>query len=502
MRPMERSSFSNPLLDKALRLLVHPLTLLALALLLINDHILRRFWPTALTGKLGDFAWLFFIPLAVIAILALLMPADGRHRARAIPVLAYGSVGLIFGLAKTTLAAQALVVSVASRLFGFPVGWRLDPTDLVALASLAASAWLWSKTPEPQPRRERVGAAGWAAVAAAALLTVANSPAPDPGIYCLDARQGQLDAYAGYATYRSTDGGLIWASLPNQARGACPNPWSENAGVAVTAVDPNNAERQYRATPGQSIELSEDGGASWRVVYQIPAVSEASAATTRRRLSSYAMVRPVPLDAKVDRVTGNAVFAMGHAGVLVQEAASSAWHSAAVGPYRPVDVNTLPDFLELLLGELLLAVAIGLLGFDTVGTRLLVRGKALWVFALSLAWLIWIAVVFLVPPAMTYGYGAILTYGGMLVLGVILLLLTVITLVGYLQHAEGNARRVLGRPLLTAMVSAILFFLPYALWATGTLPRYQLAGIFGAILGVATIIAGARWTRLGQDLSV
>ncbi|MGE5603414.1 MAG: hypothetical protein ACM30E_10200 [Nitrososphaerales archaeon] len=499
---MQRSSFSNPLLDKALRLLVHPLILLSLALLLINDHILRRMWPSAVTGKLGDFAWLFFIPLAVIAVLALLAPAGGPLRGRAIPAVAYGSVGLLFGLAKTAPAGHALTVSLASKLLGFPVGWRLDPTDLVALGSLAASAWLWRKTPEPQPRRQGVSAAGWVALVAAALLTIANSPAPDPGIYCLDARPGELDAYAGYATYRSTDGGLTWASLPNQARSACPNPWSESAGTVVIAVDPHNALRQYRTTPGQNIELSEDGGATWRVVYEVPAVSEASAAARRRRLSSYAMMRPVPLDGKVDRVTGNAVFAMGHAGVLVEEAASGAWREAAVGQYRPVDANSLSDFLELLLGEILLAVGIGLLGFDTLATRLLVRGKALWVVALVVAWLIWAAVVFLFPPALAYGYGAIVTYGAMLVLGVVLLVLTVIALAGYLRNADGRVKDFLGRPLLAAVVAAILFLLPYALWATGTLPRYPLAAIFGAILGVAAIIAGARWTRSGRDISV
>jgi hypothetical protein len=28
--------------------------------LLINDHLLREFWPSWWTGKIGDFAWLLF----------------------------------------------------------------------------------------------------------------------------------------------------------------------------------------------------------------------------------------------------------------------------------------------------------------------------------------------------------------------------------------------------------------------------------------------------------
>lgn len=499
--PMKAAFLDNPLLGKALRLLVHPLTILALVLLLVNDHVLRRVWPSALTGKLGDFAWLFFIPLAFAACLALFAPRRGRLN-RAIPPFAYISVALIFALAKTLPAAHALVVSAASRLFGFEVGWLRDPTDLVALASLAGSAVLWAKTPKPQPApvRGRLGIAGWAALAAAVLLTVANSPAPDPGIYCLDERAGELDAYTGYATYRSTDGGLTWESLPNQPRGACPNPWSDDAGATLTTVDPTNRQRQYRMTPGQSIELSEDNGANWRVVYQVPAVSEAAAAATRRRLSSYAMVRPVPLDGKVDRTTGNAVFAMGHVGVLVHEAASGEWREAAVGPYRPVDANAFADFAGLLVGEILLAVGIVLLGFDSLATRLLVRHKALWVFVLALTWVIWAGIVFVVPPAMTYGYGSVLTYGAMLVLGLVLLVLTVIALVGSLQQAQGSVRSNVGRPLGVSVLAGVLFLLPYALWATGTLPSYVLASVLGTILGVGTIAGGAFLGRSGQDL--
>ena len=383
------------LLHKALNLLVHPLTLLALAVLLVNDHVLRSLWPSALTGKLGDFAWLFFIPLVLTAMLALLVPDRGPVWARIVPVVSYVAVALLFGVAKTLPAGQQLVASLASRVFGFQVGWRLDPTDLIALASLGASAFLWAKTPEPrvepEPRRAPPGSLGWIAVAAAALLTVANSPAPDPGIFCLEERAGEMDAYAGYATYRSTDGGLTWESLPNQPRGACPNPWANASSPSLTTSDPSNERRQYRITPGEQIEYSEDGGASWQVIYKVPDVSEATAAAARRRLSSYAMVRPVPLDVKVDRATGNAVFAMGHSGVLVQEAGSGAWREVAVGTYRPSSANGLSDYVGLLLGEILLGIAVAFLAFCTTATRLLVRGKALWIFVLVVAWMIWAA---------------------------------------------------------------------------------------------------------------
>jgi hypothetical protein len=503
MRPPE-----NPLLAKALRSLVHPLTLLALALLLLNDHLLRRLWPSLLTGKLGDFAWLFFIPLPLIAILAAVLPRRWSGRDRVVPIFAYLSVALVFGLAKTLPPAHALVVAIASRVFGFPVGWRLDPTDLIALLSLVASALLWVYAPlranQQRARRapETMPAGGWAALVAAVLLTVANSPAPDPGIYCLDAQDNQLDAYAGYYTFRSTDGGLTWVSLPNQGRSACPNPWDSTTGASRNATDPNDPQRQYRITPGENIEESLDGGATWKVVYKVPKVSEATAAARRRQLSSYAMVRPVPLDVKVDPATGNAVFAMGHSGVLVQEKATGAWQEAAVGQYMPVTVGGFADYLGLLMGEVLLGIALMLLSFATLTTRVLEHARVLWTVALVVAWLAWAADVFLFPPAMTSGYGAALTYGAMLVLGVILLVLTVIAIVASIQHAGGHFGRRVGRPALVSVVAGLLFLLPYALWAANVLPEYLMAQLLGTILAVTAIVAGARWTSPGREASV
>jgi hypothetical protein len=46
--------------NRSLACLTHPFSLAAMALLLLNDHIFRVFWPSWFTGKLGDFAWLFF----------------------------------------------------------------------------------------------------------------------------------------------------------------------------------------------------------------------------------------------------------------------------------------------------------------------------------------------------------------------------------------------------------------------------------------------------------
>jgi hypothetical protein len=478
----------NATLRKALRLLVHPATLASIAVLLINDHVLRTLWPSALTGKLGDFAWLFFIPIAGAALLALMWPGGGERRSAIIAGVAFGSVAVVFAAAKTVPGVHAEVVRLASAVFGFQVGWRRDPTDLVALASVALAALLWVRTPEPA---ERVPARspGWVALVMAALLTVANSPAPDPGIYCLDARDGEMLAFAAYSTYRSADGGLTWAGMPNAAPAACPNPWDSLSGAMATVKDPSNSQRSYRFTPGEVIELSEDGEATWQKVYEPATLTEAEAAAMSKEHPN-SMSRPAPLHGAVDRQTGNAVFAMGQSGALVRVAATGEWRAVAVGQYAPPSGSPAGGMFSLLLGELLLALALGLLGLAVFATRTLARGKALWIFALAFGWLIWAAILFAFSPALSSGYGAAITFVGLLALGALLLITTIISLIGLAQ--EGRAA--VGRALLVSLIAGILFFIPLALWGIDALPRYLLAAAFGALLGVGTIVVGALGT--------
>lgn len=478
----------NPTLRKALHLLAHPATLAAIGLLLVNDHLLRRAWPSALTGKLGDLAWLFFIPLAAAAVVALVLPARIRRHAQAVPLIAYGVVGGVFALAKTLPGVHVAVVAAAEALFSFEVGWRRDPTDLVALAGLLLSASLWMRTPVPARGRVRLAAPGWISLGLAVMLTVANSPAPDPGIYCLVAQDGDVYAFSAYTSYRSGDGGLTWEDASAGARESCPAPWSTPSGAQAIVADPRNADRQFRFAPGEAIELTEDAGATWRTVRPAQATSEAILAATRRQVSSWAEVRPTPMSAVIDGSTGNAIFAMGHAGVLVH-GADGAWLEVAVGGYRPIAVAGAFDLLRLLVGEMLLALGFALGGFVTLATRAFDKRKALWIAALVVAWAVFALVAFAFPPALALGYGESLSYLALAALGVILVIMAAIAIAVLLRRE----RPALGRTVLVCLGAGLLFLLPYVLWAVDALPRYLAASIFGSLLGAAVLVAGSGW---------
>ena len=145
----------NEALDKALFLLSRPASLAAMAVLLLNDHLLRRLWPSWWTGKMGDFAWLYFMPFAVAAVLALLLPRRLARRAELAGWLAFGTIGGVFALAKTLPVFHAWLVDSLGTLLGFPVGWRRDPTDLIALISLAAAWGVWRHYLAVPPSRQK-----------------------------------------------------------------------------------------------------------------------------------------------------------------------------------------------------------------------------------------------------------------------------------------------------------------------------------------------------------
>lgn len=114
---------------RAGRALVHPLWVLSLLLMVINDHYLKSagLVPGWLTGKLSDLAGYFLFPLLLATAL--------RVRTRRGAALAHAVAVVLLLVLELSPAACAMV----ERVFGVRM-WA-DPTDLVALASIAAS-WL------------------------------------------------------------------------------------------------------------------------------------------------------------------------------------------------------------------------------------------------------------------------------------------------------------------------------------------------------------------------
>lgn len=128
-------------------LVLHPVALVALALLLLNDHVLKAVAPGWVTGKLSDVAGLAFFPFLLLALRDVL----GRRRptrraavgAAVLTGAAFATIKLWAGardlwsdaMALLRFPADAVVAGAGSPV---PLVVHPDPTDVPAVVACAA----------------------------------------------------------------------------------------------------------------------------------------------------------------------------------------------------------------------------------------------------------------------------------------------------------------------------------------------------------------------------
>lgn len=209
------------------RWLGRPFFLLALALLALNDHVLKQRFPGWWTGKLSDFAGVVVAGTVASVIL-------DRRRGLIVAAFAFATLKVVPGAA-----------AMAAPLLGGPT--RQDPTDLLALVALVPLAhWVRPlETPVPDPRSRRSAVPLWRSIRAgaaavlpvvAAMATVmtatATSCASRPAVAEIDVRGNTfyalvVGAGASSEWARSTDGGQSWRNSPPPP-GRAPRPSDED----------------------------------------------------------------------------------------------------------------------------------------------------------------------------------------------------------------------------------------------------------------------------------
>jgi len=163
-------NINNKIVQNSLRCLQHPATWLSIVFLFVNDHFLKAVYPSWITGKLSDFAGLFFFPFIVAAGLSFLL---SKHEVPSIIVgqIAFGSVGIWFFLLKTFPLVNYLTTGFASLLIGFPAKFVMDPTDLIALFAMFPAWIIWRQSSPIKPTY-----AAYAALIIGSLAVIATSP--------------------------------------------------------------------------------------------------------------------------------------------------------------------------------------------------------------------------------------------------------------------------------------------------------------------------------------
>jgi hypothetical protein len=135
--------------------MLSPIALLAVGLLVLNDHVLKAAHPGFVTGKLSDLAGLVFFPLLLTSVFEVVLERAGRFRGPSLRIVlvAVLATALVFALVKTTsLGAEAYRVGLGAMqwpffalrdlVHGVPfhglsrVAFTRDPSDLLALPAL------------------------------------------------------------------------------------------------------------------------------------------------------------------------------------------------------------------------------------------------------------------------------------------------------------------------------------------------------------------------------
>lgn len=490
---------TNKAFARAVHSLGHPITILAVAALLLNDHWLRYAAPSWFTGKIGDAAWLCFAPLIGALVVSWLLPSSWPNQEKWVGVISFGLIGVWFATAKTLAPVHLLTTTALDALVGWQGGLRMDTTDLLTLPALAIGWMVWQRT-TPDPR-SRYPFTALPAIALGLMATLANScPVPDPGIIILCQTENAIYSLSGYSY--STRGyllgvdGVRWHSINlNDIPSPCkektqkfligsgeafPRSWELATEIAQFRLV--KGEGIYAAAPGQPERLEVDFSDRRHGIYKrfYQKVDDAILCGPGVRYEVG------PFDALYDPARQRLYVAMGLEGTLMREA-DGRWWRVGVGPYQPVDIGEVEPILQSLQDEFRLALALLFLLPPTIAyLASWIRGIGP-LLGIGVIWLFWLFSLFNMVTRV---------FAGLLGLPI---LVPVSLFVGLVFVQDCIQRRIplsmLLRLGLLSIGTAALYLLPHILWARQTIPNYNTAREFSWILLAACLVAARQYMR-------
>jgi hypothetical protein len=319
MTTNSRSAAAGSMSASALAWLGHPGTVLAAAVLAVNDHLLKQAFPGLVTGKLSDLAGLVVAP----PLLALMAALTGRVRSRrAADLLAAASVlatGAGFTLVKSTHSGADL----ASRAWSLVAGDSrilADPTDLFALPALVLTWWLWTRARGRPVAGRIVRLVRVLVVVPLAVASVAaTSQVQAPLVRSVAAWKGEIIMYRDSATLATPDGGTTWRRLTSAQAAELHGPNTPQ--IRTRACVPDDPGHCYRVGHGgPRVEETTDGGRNWSVAWQLSTGRQAFLRRVYQGSGSYVGFAPTSV-AVADRPAGDytVLVADGRDGLLLRD---------------------------------------------------------------------------------------------------------------------------------------------------------------------------------------
>ena len=362
---------------------MHPVTLAALGVLLINDLLFKALWPGAwIPGKLSDLAWMMFAP-PVLAFLLSFLARRNAAAQRAAFLAAYVGLPLLYAAFNTFAPVHDVILRVLGVFGGDGPRSPLDPTDSLVIPFAMVAAYWVSRRPPLGAESIRVRLALLGAVTAA-LASVASTYDADWGIRDVGKNaSGTLGVIASPAPpiyenegYESMDGGLTWTAFNI----AVPLEWQEqdwresevkDASGAVFTVDGPHIIRTYEGSSSSEVVYSYEyllnGGNRWMQ------------ALDKRDVPSRVITTRAE-DLFYDDRSGNLIVAMGLQGVVVITPDGTSTQ-VTVGRYSPTDFslgNKVRTFFNSLLhwGRTLVFTGLAILLTFSFATLALAASKA------------------------------------------------------------------------------------------------------------------------------
>ena len=490
-----------------LRALSHPFTLTSIGLLILNDHFLKHIFPSALTGKLSDFAGLFFFPFLLIFFLGLIVNWTGLSL-RDPAILCFAMTILWFTAIKTWQPANLWTSSLASRILGYPTQIALDPTDLIALTILWPSWHLWKHIDNQKALPPRFA---YLALGFASLATMATQPclpqtrilrvvAVEQKFYAIENYDFAVDS--GPARIQVSDTGKDWTAMEeSEISEVIRAKLSEPSEYPKTICTQDQPEICYRTGQPDRLEISVDGGETWKTGWRIPIGRRLymERYLSSKLLSCKKSPDQGPYDLALISKNGGDILvaAMGNEGVLVKNLEGT-WERVGILNAEPTPFQGYIDpfllFFETTVGVIVAAATWQIFNFWGIG--LSIQGEdakkqrrrarvPLW-FGI----VIFIFCAILLPFLVNSGLGEALLF---IMIALAILCFLTGSLISWdrvikVTHSRNLAREIRKVSMLVPWGIFPGAWLPFFIWAYGIIPIYSIALLLSLFITIITIV--------------